>query len=227
MKTVPREAQVPQAMVQALVAHGLRRLPAEAPDLPADLADDIRDAREILIGQRQLAHRLAALAFVFRDAGGFFKDRPAFFRLGGKNLVDLTLRHDRVTRPADAGIHEKLLDILQAASLAVKGILALPVAKDPARDLDFVKFAPKLLLAIGEQERDFAQLCRFPGVGTFKDDVLHLTTAEGLGALLPEHPADRIGDIGFTAAVGPHDRRYSGLETERCRVGKGLETVQF
>ena len=82
MKTVPREAQVPQAMVQALVAHGLRRLPAEAPDLPADLADDIRDAREILIGQRQLAHRLAALAFVFRDAGGFFKHRPSFFRLG-------------------------------------------------------------------------------------------------------------------------------------------------
>jgi len=96
-----------------------------------------------------------------------------------------------------------------------------------AHDLDLVKLAAELLLAIGQEQRDFAQLRRFAGVGALENDVLHLAAAQGLGALFAQHPADGVGDVGLAAAIGTDDGGDAGFETQRRRVRKGLKTVQL
>jgi hypothetical protein len=220
------EREVAEAEAEALVAHGLGGLAAERADLSGDLGDDVGDAGEVLLGEGELVHRLAALRLVFGDAGGLLEDDAALLGLGGEDLVDLALGHDRVARPADAGVHEKLVDVLQAAGLAVEEILALPVAVDAAHDLDLVEFAAELLFALGEVEGDLAELGGFAGVGALEDDVLHLAAAEGLGALLTEDPADGVGDVGFAAAVGADDGRDTGLELEGGVVRETFEPVK-
>jgi hypothetical protein len=154
------------------------------------------------------------LRFVLRDARCFLEDRATLLGLRRQDLVDLALRHDRVAGPADAGIHKKLVDVLQAAGLAVEEILALPVAMNAAHDLDLVKFAAELLLAVREQQRYFTHLRRLACVRALENDVLHLTAAQRLRTLLAKHPADRVRDIGFPASIRAYDRRDARFETE-------------
>ena len=227
MKTAPGEAEVAQAMVESLVTHGLSRLTTKTANLAPDFADHIRHAGEILIGQRELAHSFTPLTLVLGDAGSFFENGAALLGLRRENLVNLALSHDRVASPADAGIHEKFLNVLQAAGLPVERVFALAVAVDAAGDFDFVKFAAKLFFAVREEQRNLAQLGGLASVGAFEDDVLHLAAAQGFRALLTEHPADGVCDVGFAAAVGTHHGRHTGFETEGRGVSEGLEAVQF
>jgi hypothetical protein len=220
VEAAPREAEVAQAVVDALVAHGLRGLAAEAADLAGNFADHIGDAREILVGERELAEGLAALALVLRDACGLLEHGAALLGLRRQDLVDLALRHDRVAGPADAGVHEKFLDVLEPAGLAVERVLALAVAVHAARDLDLVKLAAELRLALRQQERNFADLRRLARVGALEDHVLHFAAAQGLRALFAEHPADGVGDVGLAAAVGADDRRDAGFEAERRGISE-------
>ena len=216
-----------ETKTEALVADGLGRLAAQAADLPPHLGDDIRDPRQVLVGQRQLAEGLAPLALVARDAGGFFEDGPALLRLRGKHLVDLPLRHDRVRRAAHARVHEKLGDVLEAARLAVDQIVALPVPRGAPHDLDLMKIDAELLLAFAQEEGDFAQILRPPRLGALENDVLHPAPAEGLGALFAENPADRVGDIALAAAIGADDGRDAGFEAENRGISERLEAVKL
>ena len=128
LEGAPGEAQVAQAVAEPLVAHRLGRLAPQAADLAADLADHVGDAGQVLVGERELAQGLPALALVLGDAGRLLEDGAPLLGLGREDLVDLALGHDRVARPADARVHEELVDVLQAAGLAVEKVLALPVA---------------------------------------------------------------------------------------------------
>ena len=121
-----RQAEMAEPETEPLVTHRLRGLAAQAADLAADLGDDVGDARQVLVGQGELAERLPALALVARDARRLLEDRAALLGLRGQHLVDLPLRHDRVRGAADAGVHEKLVDVLEPAGLAVEEIVALP-----------------------------------------------------------------------------------------------------
>src|SRR5436305_1715584 len=61
MVAAPGQREMPEAVVDALVPHGLGGLAAERTDLTRDFADHIDGAREILIRQREFLHRLRAL----------------------------------------------------------------------------------------------------------------------------------------------------------------------
>jgi hypothetical protein len=220
---------------QALLEHGefreaglvpprLAGLALERADLAFDLANDVGEADEIGLGVLELAERLLFLALVFRDAGGFLEDGAAVLRARGKDEIDLALLHDGVGGAADAGVHEELVDVAQAAGRLVELVLAGAVAEDAARDGDLVVLDPEVLLAIAEGERDFGHAERGARVGAGEDDVLHFTAAERLGRLLAEDPADAVEDVAFATAVRPHDGGDAGVEFQRGAVGKGLES---
>ena len=120
----------------------LRRLGllAQGLDLQLQLIDLVVDAQEVFLRAGELALRLLLAVAVARDAGRFLKDLAALVALAGNDLGDATLPDDRVPVAAEAGVHEQLVDIAQAAGLAVDIIFALSAAVIAAGDHDLGVF---------------------------------------------------------------------------------------
>ena len=68
----------------------------------------------------------AAAALVLRDAGRFFDQLAPVGRTRAENLADLALLDDRVGLDADAGVHQQILHVAQAADLAVDQVSLSP-----------------------------------------------------------------------------------------------------
>ena len=60
-----------------------------------------------------------------------------------------------------------------------------------------------------------------------EDDVLHLPAPEGAGGLLAHDPADGVGDIRFSRAVGTHNGGNILAEGEDDLVREGLEALDL
>jgi len=58
-------------------------------------------------------------------------------------------------------------------------------------------------LGVDHGKGDFGHAEGFAFTGSGKDDILHVRATEGLGALLAEHPAHAVEDVGFSAPIGP------------------------
>ena len=219
-----------QVRDQGLVAPRLARLPLQRTDLPFHLADEVGDAQKVLIGVFELAQGFPLLRFEFGDARGFFKNHPAVFRLAGQNLRDVALRHDAVAGASDARAHEQLLNVLQPARSLVDEILAVAIAKDPARQCHLVV---SHLDAGGDQvfvihaadgQRHFRHAKSFATIGAGKNHIGHLAATQGLGRLFAQNPANGIGNIRFAAPVRTDNRGNTRLKIERSLVREGLET---
>jgi hypothetical protein len=228
---MPRElgVEVLQFLGNLFVAARLAGLALERADLPLHFADEVGDAQKILLGVFQFAERFFFCDLEFRDAGGFLENHPAVFRLAGKNLRDVALRHDAVARAADARAHEKLLDVLEPARRAVDEILAAAVAENPARERDLVvsHLDARRAQVSSSTPPSVSDTSPMP-IGLRPSVPLKITSAispprKRLGRLLAEHPADGVGDIGFAAAVGADDGSDAGLKIQRGFVREGLE----
>ncbi len=68
------------------------------------------------------------------DAGGFFDDGAAVLRLGGEELADALLADDGVGLAAEAGAHEDVLDVAEAADFAVEEVFGVAGAEEAAGD---------------------------------------------------------------------------------------------
>src|SRR5690606_30065623 len=124
----PREQHLlpaAQLLAQALVAPRLGRLPLQAAALLLHLVDDVVDAREVLLRRFELQLGRAPARLVLRDARRFFDQLPAIGRTRGQDHPDLALLDDGVGLRAEARVHQQLVDVLQAAVLAVDQVLAL------------------------------------------------------------------------------------------------------
>ena len=126
-----------ETVAQTAIAQGLGGLTAERGDLSADFAHHVGDTREVGVDATELVERLTALGLVARDAGGLFEQITALGRVGGQDLIDLTLHHEGVGHAADAGVHEQTLDILQTRRLAVDEIVARALTMEAAHHRDF------------------------------------------------------------------------------------------
>jgi hypothetical protein len=60
-------------------------------------------------------------------------------------------------------------------------------------------------IRLGKRNGNFRHPHRRAVPRAIKDDVLHLFTAEGLGALLAQNPGNGVGNIAFAAAVRAHN----------------------
>ena len=152
---------------------------------------------------------------------------------------------------ADAGVHQQILHVAETARLAVDQVLALAGSVQPAHQLHVPhdqrrvvldprqQIAGRLAVAAGRAlrslvhghpRRDAGQLQlhlggagRLARVAAAEDHVLHPVAAEALGALLAEHPGDRVGHIALAAPVRPDDRRHPTIERQVRAIGKRFE----
>ena len=70
------------------------------------------------------------------DAGRLLEDQPPRLRLGGDDLADLALAHQRRRARAGGGVGEQQLHVARAHLAAVDAIGRARLALDAARDLD-------------------------------------------------------------------------------------------
>ena len=89
----------------------------------------------------------------------------------------------------------------EAAELAVDEIFALAGAVDAPRNRDLGKRNVEQPVRIVKVQRYLAIGERLSQLRSVKDNVLHLGPAQGLRALLAQHPANRDGEIALSAAV--------------------------
>ncbi len=219
---MPRElcVQVLQLLHELLVAARLPGLALERTDLPFHLADEVRDAQKILFRVFELPQRFLLLRLELRDAGGFLKNHPAIFRLAGKNLRDVPLRHDAVAGAANARAHEELLHVLEPAGGFVDKIFAAAIAENAARERDFVVShldtcrVKMFVIHAADGQRHLRHAERFAAIRAVKNHVGHFAAAQGLGRLLAQDPANGVGHIGLAAAVGADDGRDAWLKIQ-------------
>ena len=162
------------------------------------------------------------------DAGGLLKDLPAVGGLDGQDLIDLALSDDGVPLPAQARVHEQLVDVLEPHRAAVDVVLTLPGAVVPPGDHDLaLVHVGEDVLGIVQHEGNLGEAKLLALGGAAEDDVLHLAPPEGPGGLLPHDPADGVGNIRFARPVWPHDGGDVLPEGEDGLVGKGFEPLDF
>ena len=166
-------------------ALGLGGLALEAVHLPRDFFEDVVDAGEVLLRafEAQLGETL--LGFEAGDAGGFFDDGAAIVRLGAEQLADALLADDGVALRAEAGAHEDVLNVAQAAELAVEQIFAFAGAEQAACDDDFALLRSAMEFAAADLEnhglRAFGSLCMLGFFGlVVLDDLTRLFRSDDL-----------------------------------------------
>ena len=192
------------------------------------LPQNVPQPLQVLRRSGQPALGLVFAVAVFGNAAGFFKDLPALAALGGHDLRDAALPDDGVAVPADAGVQQQLVDILQAADLPVDAVLALAGAVILAADDDLVGIQ---IQRVGTVVQRQAHLCKAHGpaaAGAAEDHVLHLARrAQLAGAGLAQHPAHRVREVRFARAVGPDNGGDALVEADLDLIGKALETLDL
>ena len=181
----------------------------------------------MLRGAGELAFRLFLADAVGHDARRFLEDLAAVLALLGEDLVDASLTDQGVALAPDARVPEQLLDIPEPAGHMVQLVFAVPVAVDAAGHADLGEGAFQLPVLVVEQQGDLAERGAPALLRAAEYDVLHARAAQGLGALLAEHPAHGVADIALAGAVGAHDARDALAEDDLCPVGEGFEAVEF
>ena len=159
---------------------------------------------------------------------GFLKNFPPLSALGGEDLVNLTLADDGIPFLAHTGIHEQLHHIPQPDRLAVDVILALSAAViAPGNGNLRLLHGGENMLGIVDHQRDLGKAHLRPLGRAAEDHILHLGSPEALDALFSHYPADGVGDIGLSRAVGPHNGGKIRPEVQDCLIQKGFEALNF
>ena len=222
-----REHDLAQARGVFAVALGLGGLVLDRAQLLALLFELHVHLLEVDPRAFEPALRLAPLRLVAADAGGFLEDHPAFLGVRLDEPLDLALLDDAVGVHADAGIHEELADVAEAAGLAVEEVFGLAAAVEAARDADLGVLAREHAAVVEETQAGLGVAERAAGRGAAEDHFGHLRRADGAGALLAQDPAHRVHDVALAAAVRPDERRDAGAEIEFGLVRERLEPAHL
>ena len=196
------------------------RLPAEWLELPAQLAGQVAETREVRLHRLELAKGLLLAAPVLQDSRGFLDESAAFLRRRLQDAVEPPLSDDHVHLATQPRVAEQLLHIEQAAHAAVDRVLARAVAEQRAADGHFGVLDRQRAVGVVDRELHLRAAERPPRRGAGEDDVLHLAAAEGLGALLAHDPRERVDDIGLARSVGTDDAGHARSRTRTSSAGR-------
>ncbi len=122
-------------------------LPLQAVHLPGHFFKDVVHARQVLLGafQAQLCQPLLVLES--RNSRCFFNDGAALVWLRAQQLPNAFLTDNCVALRPQAGAHKDVLNITQAAELAIQQIFAFAGAKQPPRNDHFAFSGRRVKLA--------------------------------------------------------------------------------
>ncbi len=210
---------------QGVVVARRDRLALEGADLAADLAHEVAQALEVLLGGRQPALGALTAPPVLEHAGGLFDDGPAVLGSGVEDRVELALPDDHVLLAPDPRVAQELLDVEEPARGPVDGVLAVAGAKQRAGDGHLGHVNGELPRGVVDGEGDLGAPEGGTRSGPGEDDVFHLLGAQRARALGAEHPRDGVDHIGLAAAVRADHHGDARLELEHGRVGEGLEPL--
>ena len=121
-------------VAERAVALGLGGLTLEGVHLAGDFVEDVVDAGEVLLGGFEAEFGEALFGLEAGDPGGLFDDGAAVVGLRSEKLADALLPDDGVGLAAEAGAHEDVLDVAEAADLAVEKVFAVAGAEEAAGD---------------------------------------------------------------------------------------------
>ncbi len=185
---------------------------------------------EVLFGRNEFALRLAFTSFELRDAGRFFDQHAAIFRLRGDHLTDRVLLDDREAFCTRARIHEDLLDVAQTRGLFVDQVLGLarPVQTSSDHDFGMLEVLDRERSAVVlESQRNFAHTHRRVAFGSREDHIFHRRSAEMLRGHLTHHPNERVDDVRLAATVRTDDAGDAGVEVDDRAILEGFEANDF
>ena len=226
------EGQLEDALglLQPLVARGPLRLPLEGRDLSPNLTEHVVHARQVLLGRAHLALGLAPSRLVLADPGCLFDQAAAILGLRRDDLGDLALLDDRVSAQADAGVAEKVVNVLEARGRLVHQVLGFTGAIEPARNFDLAIRSVRsggLAVAVVEGQAYLGHADRRAVLRPSEDHVVHAFAAELPSRLLAHHPLDGVDDIRLAAAVRSDDAGHAVVEAKDRSVDERLEPVEL
>ena len=211
------------------IAVRLARLALEAVDLGVDLLEHVLDPGEIVLGALQPKLRFVAARVEAGDSRRLLQDQPPRLWLGGNDLANLALAHQRRRARPGGSVGEQELHVARAHLLAVDAVGRTQVAFDAPRDLDglgIVEGGGRAAVGIVEQEPDLGVVARGTSAGAREDDVLHARGAHVLERTLAHHPAQGLDEVRFAATVRPDDAGQARLDPELGAVAEALEAGQ-
>ena len=180
-----------------------------------DLLQNVVEAREIVL--RRLKPQLGFMTAGMqpRNACGLFKDTAALLRFGGNDLADLALPHHRRRSRAGRCVGEQQLHIAGAHLASIDPVGRARLALDaPANldDLSIVKARWRRAVAIVEEKNDLRHIARRPVTAAGKNHIVHAGRAHIFRRTLAHHPAQRLDEIRFAAAVRPDNAGQPRLD---------------
>ena len=199
-------------------------------DLTTNLAEDIVDPVEILLGRFDLAFGFAPAGLVFRDPRRFFDEQTPFFRLGGHDFGHLALLNDGVALCPNAAVPEEVVDVLQTNRGLVDQVLRLPRPIEAAADFDFAVMrvvGRGFALGVLETENHLGHPDGRPIRRATENHIFHALAAKPARRLLAHHPTHGVGHIGFPTAVGTDHRRHAIIERECRPIDERLEPLEL
>ena len=211
------------------VVHRLARLPLQRVDLLRQLPDHVLEPGEIGLGRLQPQLGLVAARMQAGDAGGFFQHAAALLGLGLDDLADAALMHQRGRARAGRGVGEQELHVARAHLAAVEPVHRALLTLDAARDLErlvLVELRRRRAVGVVEEQHHLGGVARRPRVGAGEDHVVHARGAQRLVRGLAHHPAQRLDQIGFAAAVRADHAGQAVLDVEVGRLDEGFEPEQ-
>ena len=239
-----------QLVAQTAVAPGPCSLPLEHASLFVDFEDDVVDTGQVVLGRLQLELGGPPPCLVLGDSGGFLNQLPPVGGTRAQDEANLSLLDNRVGLGPQAGVHEQIVNVAEAACLAVDQVLALARPVQASRQLDDPPDVDeRIRIVIGglpipgrramtvrpfgdrcdfsELQPHFRRAGRLAGVAAAENHVFHAIAAQALGALLAQYPRDRVGDVALAAAIGPDDGGDAAVERQLGRIREGFEARDF
>ncbi len=189
----------------------------------------VGEARQVVAGLADAGFGFATPLAVARHAGRLLHQGAQFLGPRLDQAADHALFDDGVAAWSKAGAEEQVGDIAPAAARGVEEILGLAIAGEHPAHHDFAIAPPRPFQAPGavvEMQFDAGLGDGRALAGAVEDDVGQGIAAQVAGGALAHHPAHRVDEIGFSAAIGPHDAHPVAGNGNQGGLDEGLESGQ-